>query len=701
MITRRESMSLLGASALGLSAASALAADSPPRTTADSMDPLFTQPYIDIDEWRDKPERHRYVHGGFKTTELRFSMYFPPKEKYEGRFFHPVMHIAGNENAASGRLAGMDGDSLGFAFASGGYLVESNMGSLTMAGPEDITNWRASAATAQYSRQLAQQMYGGGRPYGYVYGGSGGAFKSTACAEHTQGVWDGAVPFIAGSPIAIPNVFTVQAHALRVLEGKFEGIVDALEPGGSGDMYAGLNDEQREALREVTGMGFPPRAWFAHERISVSYTGVFASIIYQLLNGDPAYANDFWTKPGYLGTNPTPSLQAARVQYKTTLTGMITTGDAKTMGLPVSIAAGTRNEAPSAIRLANLPQKRLEGAYITIGSGAAAGQKAMVTGVAKDLVMIGFNDTQIPVLAQMRAGDEVEIDNSVYLAVQTFHRHQTPPADFYVWEQFRNPDGSPKYVQRPLLPGYRTREAVDRVQSGRFSCKMIVMECLMDEAAYPWQADWYRNRVREHLGAKIDESYRLWYVDHAMHVSPGSYLAVSEGGNINPGYTSVDTHIISYSGVLQQALRDVVAWAEKGIAPPQSTTYKVEGGQLTVPPTAGERKGIQPVVTLTVNGGARADVRVGQSIKFEAVAEAPTGTGSIVLAQWDFDGSGAFPEHSEITPKSKITVSTTHTFTKPGTYFPVVRVASHRKGDMKTSYALARNLARVRVVVSA
>jgi hypothetical protein len=162
----------------------------------------------------------------------------------------------------------------------------------------------------------------------------------------------------------------------------------------------------------------------------------------------------------------------------------------------------------------------------------------------------------------------------------------------------------------------------------------------------------------------------------------------------------VDTHIISYAGVLQQALRDVVAWAEKGIAPPQTTNYKVQDGQVIVPPTANERKGIQPVVTLTINGGARADIRVGQSAKFEALAEAPAGTGSIVLAQWDFDGSGAFSEHSNITPGPKIKASTTHTFTSPGTYFPAVRVASHRRGDTKTSYALARNLARVRVVVS-
>jgi hypothetical protein len=161
-------------------------------------------------------------------------------------------------------LAGLDGDSIGFAADSGGYLVESNMGSFGMAGP---TQTRASAATAEFSRELAKKMYGGGRPYGYVYGGSGGGYKTIECVERTTGVWDGCVPFIHGSPPSIPNVFTVQAHALRVLKDKFPAIVDALDPGGSGDMYAGLNEEEREALLEVTRMGFPPRAWFAHERL--------------------------------------------------------------------------------------------------------------------------------------------------------------------------------------------------------------------------------------------------------------------------------------------------------------------------------------------------------------------------------------------------------------------------------------------------
>ena len=37
------------------------------------MSDEFDQPYLDVDEWRDVPVRHRYVHGGFAGTETRFS----------------------------------------------------------------------------------------------------------------------------------------------------------------------------------------------------------------------------------------------------------------------------------------------------------------------------------------------------------------------------------------------------------------------------------------------------------------------------------------------------------------------------------------------------------------------------------------------------------------------------------------------------
>ena len=66
-------------------------------------------------------------------------------------------------------------------------------------------------------------MYGGHRPYGYVYGGSGGAFKTMSCFENRIDVWDGAVPFVHGSPISMQNLFTVQAHAIRILRANSPG----------------------------------------------------------------------------------------------------------------------------------------------------------------------------------------------------------------------------------------------------------------------------------------------------------------------------------------------------------------------------------------------------------------------------------------------------------------------------------------------
>ena len=51
-----------------------------------------------------------------------------------------------------------------------------------------------------------------------------------------------------------------------MLEDKFPQIVDALEPGGSGDPYAGLNEEQAAALREVDAHGFPAQPGSATRR---------------------------------------------------------------------------------------------------------------------------------------------------------------------------------------------------------------------------------------------------------------------------------------------------------------------------------------------------------------------------------------------------------------------------------------------------
>jgi hypothetical protein len=651
-------------------------------------DSKYVEPYVDLDEWRDAPPRHRYVHGGFKGSELLFSIYFPPSEQYQGRFFQPLQAVSGNENMAP--MAMFQAGSPGFAISSGGYLVESNQGSKHMFGGDAAAN----AAVAQYSRELAAQMYGQHRTYGYVYGGSGGAFKTIGCVETQPGVWDGSVPFVHGSPVAIPNVFTVQAHAMRILWDRFAQIVDAIEPGGSGDMLAGLNAEERDALLEVTRMGFPPRAWFNAKKIAFGYTGVFTTLVDRIVDADPGYFDDFWSKPGYLGANPTQSLQRARIRHATTISALVMPDEARTLGLPLTMATSqTRSGVPfpAALRMADLPTGNLQGASIIVKSGGAQGHILYIAGTIRDMVMIGFGAGHFQAMAALRPGDEVLIDNSIYLATQTYHRHQVQPAEYDVWNQFKGPDGEPTYPQRPKL-------LVERVQSGGatmsgdFHGKMIVLQALMDEAAYPWQAHWYRSRIEAALGSQFEERYRLYFIDNTMHTTQ-----IASPGDPRPVVT---TRVISYQGALQQALRDLSAWVEKGISPPDSTSYRVHEGQVYVPVTAWERKGVQPVVSVQANGDARAELSVGQTITFHAVIELPPNSGVIVKAEWDFEGTGDYPLVCEIRPQAQMSLTTTYAFTKPGTYFPALRVTCSRHGDRTSPYAQVQNLGRMRVVVT-
>ena len=670
-----------------------------------TKDTMFKAPYVDIDEWRDKPVRHHYVHGGFKGTDTRFSFYFPSKEIYEGHFFQYITPVPDNENLSQG--AEGEGDKIGFSITSGAYFIETNGGGKYGTGmpgsgiDATIGAYRANAACAQFSRTVATEIYGEQKHiYGYAFGGSGGAYRTIGGLENTEGVWDGAVPYVLGSPMAIPNVFTVRIHAMRILHDKFPQIVDALEPGG-GDMYAGLNDEEKQALTEVTKMGFPPRAWFAYNTMGLH---AFPVLYPGVKMADAKYFNDFWTLPGYDGTDSTSSVRKARIQQSSKIKMIITTDLAAKFGIPqpenAGQARGTADAAwksvggaeggmPVAFQLENvLPEGNYLGGDLIIKSGNAAGKKIFIPNISGDKIMLGTADAKI--LAQIKVGDEVVLDNSDFLAAQTYHRHQVPGKEYRVWDQFRDADGKPIYPQRPRLLGpLFTKAASGVLPSGKFKGKVILLGSLWDSEAYPWQQDWYRSKVKENFGDSTDDHFRIWYTDHANH-----------GDYVNPGDPD---HLVSYLGVLQQALLDLSAWVEKGIAPPASTNYKVVDGQIVMPSNAAERKGIQPTVIVKANDNESPEVSAGKPVTFTAVIELPKNTGKIVSAAWDFEDAGTFTVEEKLIPGSKtatsVTLKTTYTFNKPGIYFPTLRIASQRRGDKNTPYTLIKNLGRVRVVV--
>lgn len=470
---------------------------------------------------------------------------------------------------------------------SGAYYVQTNLGGsdrTPMADPA-IAAYRVNAAAAKFSRVIAAQLYGEHRPFGYLFGGSGGSYQTIGAAENTRGVWDGFVPFVMATPNAIPSVFTVRMHALRVLRkrNRFPAIMDAIDAGGSGNPYAGLNEEECAALREATLLGFPLRGWYAHATMGSGYFSHVAPLVPLL---DPTYNEDFWSKPGYLGTDPDAGLAAARFVFDTTVTRCI-------------------DGFMQQLELAAMPDRDFADAHLIVLSGERAGESVPIATIAGRT--LGF----------------------------------TLSAD----------------------------------------------QALLDIDAFPWQADWYRTQVRAQLGARFDDSFALWFIDNAHHDDPAPGIA--------------QAHAVSYGGALQQALRDVSAWVEQGIQP-GSTRYTITDAQVAVPAEAAQRGGIQPVVELLANGGARTAVPAGEAVHFCARVEVPPGAGSIVAVEWCFAGSGDFSHCDPLAaPQRSLCLSATHTFTEPGTYFPIVRVTAQRDGDARTPYGRIQNLARVRVVVDA
>jgi hypothetical protein len=296
------------------------------------------------------------------------------------------------------------------------------------------------------------------------------------------------------------------------------------------------------------------------------------------------------------------------------------------------------------------------------------------------------------VLSTIKQGDQVFLDNSDYIAIQTYHRHQVPEREFTPWNQYRDENGNPNLPQRANLLGKSfALSGAGSIQSGEIQGKVIVVAALMDESAYPWQADWYRKKVEEVNGEEAKDMFRLWYMEHSKHDDQAA--------------TVDELHVTAYLPALRQALLDLSDWVEKGIAPVENTNYIVEDGQVIVPDGALQRKGIQPVVTLTANGSDCTYVKAGEDVQFEAHIEVPLNTGKITAVEWSFEGEQNFPVKGTFTEINKdnamaqAIAKATHSFLNPGTYFAVVRVKSNRNGDAADLFTQVKNISRVRVIV--
>jgi len=275
------------------------------------------------------------------------------------------------------------------------------------------------------------------------------------------------------------------------------------------------------------------------------------------------------------------------------------------------------------------------------------------------------------------------------LAKIAYHRHKDPGPTFYTWNHLRDSIGSPLYVQTTGI--HHAIESSLMVSggagwSGKINYKTIMVVNLLDLDAFPSDGDYLRERVKE---MDREGDFRIWLIENANHHA------------LNDAYFPYLTdRLINYTGILEQAFRDLSAWVEDGVEPPNSTSYNVVDSQLIVEENAGLRGSIQPVVKLSVNGAARANITSGGSVNLSASIQVPQGTGEIISVEWDFLGDGDFViADFDALPDGSWTANASYAYNEEDTYFPQVRVASQRDGEPDKPFARAYNLGRARVIV--
>ncbi|KAL0942059.1 uncharacterized protein CTRU02_204822 [Colletotrichum truncatum] len=634
----------------------------PWRIDPECIDPKYNVPVIDTVVDLSHPVIHRRVSGHFNDTEVDFNLYFPPEAQWQGRFFSYV-YPTQNSTASDERIA--------FAVGSGAYLIQAT----------GTQGYRADAAIAKFSRSILKEYYQKvpERVYGYIYGGSGGSYQTVGAIENTVGIWHGAVPIVMAAPVSIPNSLTILSLASSILKSKSLKIPAAIRTGAKDlstiAVAAHLTEVETAILREATLLGVPLEAWEDFTGLSGSKTlEIFIGTVKDL---DPSYAEDYWTKQGYLGTANTTLaniLRKAFLNHTTTITNVIKDSNGNRIALLL-------DSLPSDIGDFTGLEFNVYSRNGTLAPGPLAGTLNPSTKtftLAKENAALVLNNLSI--------GVRMRIDNSWFVALQTYHRHQVPTrAGFHGFDQYRNSDGNPKYPQRDIqiAPLLASSTAGGGTHTGNITGKVMVVDNLLDSGAFPWHADWYKTQVQSSLGDRFDENFRVYFNERANHF-------------FEPVPDHLRDFIVDFNGIYEHALRSLSKWVEEGTLPPPSTTYSVKDSQIIAPPLASERLGIQPAVALTAENQT---AQKGAIVTFHVRAEAPPGAGKIVLVEWDFLGNGNFVASPFGQPSEIIDLKATYVFEKAGDYLAVVRITSQREGDPTSAFAQARNLGRVPIFI--
>lgn len=556
-------------------------------------------------------------------------------------------------------------------------------------------HWRHSAAATKIAKDIVRKMYGPtGRIYAYYWGCSGGGQMAQAAAEGQTGVWDGVIvvcPATRGNPahafqwtshltLALSEAKRARLIALRSV-GNGVNALDGLTDAEKTLLYSGLNAEEKDVLNEVLAAGYPLNEMNSFLML-MPITGT--NEIFYL---DPTYEDDFWSKPGYAGSNPPSYISAAKMDGFATITGV--NRDAKGAVISVQLDPATIPPVPvsSESPIGTIGQRfyvyARDGQTRVVDSSSHSEAYGAISGsIDRQTGLLKLSGVNSPVLlSSITTGGKIRVNNRFLLAAYFYPRHSIVPG-YYQYDQYRNAEGSPKYPQRPFNVADITtlKQGAGVLSVGHIKTKVMLFQNLSDFLAFPSWVAGYANAIEQNLGkAKADRMLRVYYQER--------------GGHTNAGIVG---------GVFNQALIDMIAWAEKGVAPKPSSRWSFELPltQVILPSDAATRQGLQPVVNVMVNGSDHATVELNQSVSLVAQLAMPPATGKIVQYNWTY---GTVTDAIVLPkPMANIDVSRAVSFTVPGHYIIRLTASGQRDGLVDpANQTLAQNYKEVRVIVNA
>ena len=299
-------------------------------------------------------------------------------------------------------------------------------------------------------------------------------------------------------------------------------------------------------------------------------------------------------------------------------------------------------------------------------------------------------------MSGVAVGDEVMIDNSVYLASQTYHRHQYTP-DYLPWEQFQvagQPDLSAAAV--PPRPAVRT--------SGRGLDPVGPVRREDDHRQLPHGRGRVRvwvGRVPEARRGRARRSHRrpvppLVRRPHAAH-RPGRDARRAATGR---HHARRELRGRVAAGAARRRRRGSSAGSRRRRAPSSrcddcQIVRRRDGRRAAGHPAGGDRDRERRVRAPTSRSASRSG-----STRSSRCRPAPARWSR---AEWDFDGAGEYPVRRVALRRLRDRVSRSRRRTRSPSRAPTSPRCGSRRTARATStspFARVQNLGRVRVVVS-